>query len=126
MLNITQRMDFPTVYRKQGEVARERVLSSERSKDIAQNSLVSRVKTAYLQLQYTSAKQRLLTRRDSLYSDLDRSSRLRYEAGETTRLESITSAARAMQLRKALSENQADISSPDRPISVFLRPRASR
>lgn len=120
VLSVSQRIEFPTVYRKQSQVAGARVISSERNKDIEENTLVAHVKTAYLQYQYVSAKHRLLLRIDSLYSSLDRSSRLRYEAGETTRLESITASTRSMRLKNSLEENLADIAIAMRQLQVLL------
>lgn len=120
LFNLSQRMDFPTVYQKQGQVARERIVSSERNREIAENALIARVKAAYLRYQYVVGRQRLLLRIDSLYGSLDRSSRLRYETGESTRLESVTSATRSMQLKNSLEENRADIAIAQKQLQRLL------
>ena len=120
VLSVFQRLEFPAVYLLQRRLARERVGSSQRSLQIERNRLVSRVKAAYLDLQYASGKRRLLQRLDSIFANLDRSSRLRYEAGESTRLESVTSTTRALQLRNQVEENRADIAIAQTQLQVLL------
>lgn len=118
--NVSQRLDFPTVYRAQANLAKENVRRSERGVAITRNALVARVRGAYLDLQYLQGKQRLLKKLDSIYVRLDRSSRLRFEAGESTRLESVTSTTRAMRIRNALEQNLADIAIAQRQMQVLL------
>ncbi len=118
--NVSQRLEFPTVYRAQSNLAKEQVRGSERTAEIARNTLVARVREAYLQLQYLQSKQRLLGKMDSIYANLDRSSRLRFETGESTRLESVTSATRAMRVRNSLEQNRADVAIAQRQMQVLL------
>jgi len=119
--NVAQRLDFPTVYRAQSVLAREQVRGSESALDVARNSVATQVRRVYLQLQYLEARRRLLTRQDSLFTDLERSSRLRFEAGESTRLESVTSTTRAMRIRNMLDQNRADVAIARTQLQLLLR-----
>ena len=121
LLNVSQRLDFPTVYPAQAALTGARVASSARAMDVQVNALTMKVRSAYLQLQYLDARRRLLVRQDSLFRRLDRSSRLRYETGESTRLESVTSAARALRQQNAVAQNAADLRIAERQLQVLLQ-----
>ncbi len=120
LLSATQRLESPTVYRAQTALAREHVRSSESGAEVTRNVVVSQVRRAYLQLQYLNAKRRLLRRQDSIFSEVERSSRLRFEAGEATRLESVASSTRALRARNAVVENDADVAIATTRLRVLL------
>lgn len=119
--NVSQRLELPTVYRAQAALAREQVRASEFGVAVVRNSVSSQVRQAYGALQYLMAKRRLLLRQDSLFADLDRVSRLRFEAGEATRLESVASSTRAMRVSNALDESQADLAIARIRLHALLR-----
>lgn len=108
-LNVTQRLDFPTLYGSQAKLAGEKIGSSQRYKVIKENDLVSDVKLAYLQYVYVLEKRKLLLHQDSVYGNLDRSSKSRYQAGESTKLESVTSSAQSMQIKNKIEQNNSDL-----------------
>lgn len=107
--NITQRLDFPTLYSRQSKLAGAKIGSSQRYKLIKENDLVSDVKLAYLQYVYVLEKRKLLLHQDSVYNNLDKSSKSRYQAGESTKLESVTSSAQSMQIKNKIEQNDADL-----------------
>lgn len=119
-LNVTQRLDFPTIYNSQSKLASAKIGSSQRYKLIKENDLVSDVKLAYLQHVYVLEKRKLLLHQDSVYSNLDRSSKSRYQAGESTRLESVTSSAQSMQIKNKIEQNNADLEIGKKQLQTLL------
>lgn len=120
LYGVTQRINFPTVYTSQFKLAKARVKNSKQRKVIAENELVADVKSAYLRYLYLKENERLLQRQDSLYSNLDRSSSMRYKTGESTKLESVTSATQSMQIRNRLQQNEADLRIAKKQLQVVL------
>ncbi|WP_277014362.1 CusA/CzcA family heavy metal efflux RND transporter [Flavobacterium lindanitolerans] len=109
LINVTQRIDFPTVYSGQSKLAQEKIRSSEKLKAVAEKELVQNVKLAYTQYQYAMEKRELLAQLDSIYGKLSSASSTRYKTGETTSLENITSSVQSRQIRNELEKNTADI-----------------
>ncbi|OJW81814.1 MAG: acriflavine resistance protein B [Bacteroidetes bacterium 46-16] len=120
LLNVTQRLDFPTLYSSQSKLASEKIESSKRFKVIKENDLMADVKAAYLQYLYVTEKRRLLLHQDSIYSNLERSSNLRYQTGESTKLESVTSSAQSMQIKNRIEQNDADLEIAKKQLQTLL------
>ncbi|MCM4157457.1 CusA/CzcA family heavy metal efflux RND transporter, partial [Gramella sp. AN32] len=120
LYGVTQRINFPTVYTSQFKLAKARVNSSEQLKIIEENELIADVKSAYLRYMFLMENKHLLQRQDSLYSNLDRSSSMRYKTGESTKLESVTSATQSMQIKNKLQQNAADIRIAKKRLQVLL------
>ena len=121
LFGVSQRLDFPTLYRAQSGLAREQVRGSETVVAISRNAVAAQVRRAYLQLQYVEARRRVLARQDSLLREVERASRARFEAGDGTRLESVASATRAMRVRNALEQNRADRAIAESQLQLLLR-----
>lgn len=120
MISIFQRVNFPTLYISQYKLAEERVKSSEQLKAIEENKLKGDIKTAYLNLQFALEKHQLLLKSDTLYNNLSRFSEMRYKTGESTKLESVTSATQSMQIRNELMRNQSDIQIASKQLQTLL------
>ena len=123
MISIFQRINFPTLYISQYKLAEERVKSSEQLKAIEENKLKGDIKTAYLNLQFALEKEQLLLKSDTLYNNLSRFSEMRYKTGESTKLESVTSATQSMQIRNELMRNQSDIQIASKQLQTLLNTR---
>lgn len=120
MYGVTQRINFPTVYTSQFKLAKAKVNSREQLKIIEENELIADVKTAYLKYVFLIENERLLLGQDSLYSNLDKSSSMRYKTGESTKLESVTSATQSMQIKNKLQQNEADLRIAKKRLQVLL------
>lgn len=120
ILAASQRFDFPTLYSSQSKLAKEKVASSEKYKTIAENELIGYVKTAYLQYVYYTEVRALLQKQDSIYSNLERSSNQRYQTGESTKLEGVTSSAQAMRVKNKLAQNASDLAIAKQQLQVLL------
>lgn len=120
LINATQRLEFPTVYSSQSKLGSEQIKSSERFQAIRENELINSVKNAYLQYVYAAERRTLLLHQDSIYKRLNRSSTLRYQAGESTKLESVTSGVQSMQIKNKLEQNTADLEIARKQLQVLL------
>ena len=120
LYGVTQRINFPTVYTSQFKLAKAKVNSSEQLKVIQENELIADVKAAYLRTVFLMENKRLLQRQDSLYGNLNKSSLMRYKTGESTKLESVTSAAQSMQIKNKLQQNEADLRIAQNRLQVVL------
>lgn len=109
LINITQRIDFPTLYGSQSRLADEKIKSSQKYKAVSQAKLIENVKIAYAQYQFTTEKRDLLLQLDSIYNKLSKASTSRYKAGETTSLENMTSTVQSKQILNELEKNDADL-----------------
>lgn len=123
VLSISQRLDFPTLYSSQSKLANAKMGSSQSYKVIKENELVSDVKLAYLQYLYVLGKRKLLLKQDSVYANLDKSSKLRYQAGESTKLESVTSSAQSMQIKNKIQQNNSDLEIAKAQLQTLLNTR---
>lgn len=120
LINISQRFNFPSLYGSQSKLAVEKVTAAQQYKVVQENNLINDVKVAYLYYQYVLGKRELLLHQDTLYKGLDRSSKQRYQAGESTRLESVTSSVQAMQVTNALEQNDADLAIAQSQLQMLL------
>ncbi|MFY9150898.1 MAG: CusA/CzcA family heavy metal efflux RND transporter [Prolixibacteraceae bacterium] len=120
LLNIIQRLDFPSLYNSQSKLASARISRSEQYKVIKENELVNEVKIAYLQYVYVTEIRHLLLHQDSIYSNLNTSSFQRYQAGESTKLESVTSSAQSMRIKNKLEQNNADLAIAKKQLQTLL------
>ncbi len=109
LLNVGQRLNFPTVYGNQSKLAQEKIKSSEAYKAVTENDLVRSVKLAYIQYQYALEQKILLLNLDSIYVKLSKASNTRYRTGEATSLENITSSVQSKQIQNELEKTNADI-----------------
>jgi cobalt-zinc-cadmium resistance protein CzcA len=108
--NITQRVEFPSVYSSQSRLASEKVKSSEHRLAVSQNNLIRDVKLAYYRLVYFLNKRALITAQDTLNNNLVKASTLRYKTGESTLLEKATSETQSQEIKNRMLQNEADIS----------------
>lgn len=109
ILNVLQEIQFPTVYSNQKKLAAQKIVSSEKYKVIKENELVSRVKQTYANYAYLIELQKLYQHQDSIYESLSYSSLKRYQSGESTRLESVTSSVQSKQVKNKLEQLGADL-----------------
>jgi cobalt-zinc-cadmium resistance protein CzcA len=93
-----QNFDFPTVYgaRKSVFEAQNRLAENGQAYNRAQ--LLKSVTKSYYSLLYLEKKRLLLEELINLYSDYAQQAKLKYESGESTKLESLTAKTKQQQL----------------------------
>ncbi|MFS4454927.1 CusA/CzcA family heavy metal efflux RND transporter [Maribacter sp. 2304DJ31-5] len=119
-ISVSQRLEFPTVYGSQNKLAKTKIDAAESFRILEENELISKVKTAYDYYALQLAKQKLLKRQDSIYKRLAFASSKRYESGESTKLEHITSETQAMKMQSLLKQNISDISIAQKQLQSLL------
>jgi len=120
LFNITQRINFPTLYSAQANLGKEKVLASELEKAIDINELVTKVKYAYMHFVYLKEQINLLEKQDSIYANLSRFSKARYESGESTNLEKVTASTQSMRIKNRLKQLNAELEISKTALAVLL------
>ncbi|MBY0433476.1 MAG: CusA/CzcA family heavy metal efflux RND transporter, partial [Cyclobacteriaceae bacterium] len=107
-LTVTQSLPFPTVFTSQSKLGEARIQSGEFKRASSENELIYQVKQVYLTLQFLSARQKLLNRQDSIFSDLVKITALQYKTGEGTLLQKTSAEARYNEVQNLMRQNDAD------------------
>jgi cobalt-zinc-cadmium resistance protein CzcA len=118
--SVSQSFAFPSVYVNRNKLADANIKSSEWQLKVSQLEIATRVKQVYWQYVFLSAKQRLLSYQDSLYSGFLRAAELRAKAGETNRLEMITARSQSLEIENQLYQVTADIGIYSRKLKILL------
>jgi cobalt-zinc-cadmium resistance protein CzcA len=121
--NITQRFEYPTVYKNQLKLADEKIKGSEYQLAIIQLNLANNVKYTYYQFVYFINKKVLLLSQDTLYSNLVKASAARYRTGETNLLEKATSETQSLEIKNKIQQNESDILIAKQQLKVLLNTR---
>ena len=81
-VSITQSTEFPTVYSKQYQLQKQRIVLAEKEKGFTENEVKFQVKQLYLLLQYASALQQQLYRQDTVYEHISKAAGRQFDAGQ--------------------------------------------
>lgn len=80
--SITQTTEFPTVYSKQYQLQKQRIVLAEKEKGLTENEVKFQVKQLYLLLQYASALQQQLYVQDTVYERISKAASRQFDAGQ--------------------------------------------
>jgi cobalt-zinc-cadmium resistance protein CzcA len=108
-VSITQSFEFPTVYTAQGKMLKQETLLAEKQQLVARNEITKSVSEAYFNLCSTQQIVQLLQRQDSIYNGFIDRAAVRFNAGETNRLELLNAQSRFSENRLQLSKAKADL-----------------
>ena len=81
-VGIEQSISFPSVYIKQGRLAKEKVLLAESNRMLTEQEVMHKVRSAYLNVRYNTALLKLLRKQDSVYASLATASERQFNAGQ--------------------------------------------
>ena len=87
--SITQSFEFPTVYSKQYQLQKQKIVYSEKEKAIAENDVKFQVKQFYLSLQYAMALQQQLYLQDTIYERISNAATRQFDAGQIDYLQKL-------------------------------------
>ena len=107
-VTIIQSLPFPTVFTSQSKLGEMRIQSSEYRRSSSENDLLYQVKQVYLTLHFLFAREKLLTRQDSIFADLVRITSLQYKTGEAKLLQKTTAETRYNEVQNLKRQNLAD------------------
>jgi len=80
--SITQSIEFPTVYSKQYQLQKQRIVLAEKEKGFTENEVKFQVKQLYLLLQYAAALQQQLYGQDTVYERISTVAGRQFDAGQ--------------------------------------------
>ena len=119
-ITISQSFAFPSLYINQHKLAKAQFKSSQWQHKATQLEIATEVKQVYWKLAYLHSKRALFTYQDTLYSGALKAATLRAKAGETSKLEMITSRSQSMEIKNELQQIAADISIENRRLQTLL------
>lgn len=105
---IQQDFDFPLTSLKKSQYLQEKVALSQARANLTRNEVAAKVTMAYQNLLLAREKLTAARRLDSVYQNFEHAARLRYETGETGRLESIAAAGKAYKIALELQQAETD------------------
>jgi len=97
-----------------------RIGLGEQFYSMSEQELVRNVLTAYYQISYTKGQLKLAIRLDSIYTDFQRAAQLRYEHGETGRLEWIAATTQYQQIQVLRQQADDDLEIARRALQQWL------
>lgn len=80
--SITQSTEFPTVYSKQYQLQKQRIVLAEKEKGFTENEVKFQVKQLYLLLQYATAQLQQLYVQDTVYESISKAAGRQFDAGQ--------------------------------------------
>ncbi len=92
-VSITQTSEFPTVYKRQHQLQKEKIVLAEKEKDAMANEIKFQVRQIYLTLQYTYAVQQQLYLQDTIYENISKAASRQFGAGQIDYLQKTFSEA---------------------------------
>lgn len=103
---VAQTIPFPTLFSAKKELIQSEVRGNELQKEISELELKNQVRISYYQIQYLQHNQTSLQYLDSLYNDFIRVARLRYETGDTKKVDVSTAEAKKGEINLLLKQNE--------------------
>ncbi len=119
-IGVRQQMEFPTVYLSQIKLAKHRVESARQNKVLEESILIKEVRDAYWFYAYTNDLVNLYTEQRKIYKNLSQMSLKRYQAGESTKLESVTSSTQYKRAEDKLMQVKSDIRIAQKQLQTLL------
>ena len=124
--NVIQQVALPNVYAAQRRLLESQVLSAEQRGRVQRRELAQNIRSSYYQVLLTYRRTALLRRQDSLYRRAARAARIRYQVGETNRLEQVSAEARSRELQNRLATLVTDLAVQQAQLALLLGAPAMR
>ncbi|WP_317175055.1 TolC family protein [Hymenobacter qilianensis] len=118
--NVIQQTALPGVYAAQRRLLESQALTAEQRGRVQRRELSQNIRSSYYQLLLSYRRAALLRRQDSLYRRAARAARIRYQVGETNRLEQVSAEARSQELQNRLATTLVDISVQQQQLALLL------
>jgi cobalt-zinc-cadmium resistance protein CzcA len=118
--NVLQQSAFPTVYGAQRQVLQTTAEAGAIRARAQRRELSRSIRSGYYNLLVTYRLAALLRRQDSLYQRAARAARIRYQVGETNRLEQVSAEARSRELQNRLATLRSELLVQRRQLALLL------
>ncbi len=109
--SITQSIEFPSVYSKQYELQKQRIVLAEKEIGFTENEVKSQVKQLYLLLQYSSALREQLYMQDTVYERISKAAGRQFDAGQIDYLQKTFTESQYGEIHNQYLQAQLTISS---------------
>ncbi|QKG52690.1 CusA/CzcA family heavy metal efflux RND transporter [Hymenobacter sp. BRD67] len=123
-INIIQQTALPSVYAAQRRLLQTQALTAEQRARQQRRDVAQVIRSNYYQLLVAYRRAAVLRRQDSLYRRAAHAARIRYQVGETNRLEQVSAEARSQELRNRLATLRVDIQVLERQLGQLLGARS--
>ncbi|WP_044203959.1 CusA/CzcA family heavy metal efflux RND transporter [Flammeovirga sp. OC4] len=120
-IEISQRIEFPTVYSRQKDWAKENTIGSELKLNMTQQEVKREIKKAWYQLSYLNEQYDLMLYQDSLYQRFLHASAIRFETEATNYLEKASAETQVMEIENKLFVLKSDITIQKNTLRVLLQ-----
>lgn len=108
-VGVLQSFEFPTVYVKQGQLAKQQTVLAERGKTITEAEVKQQVKNAYLNLQFTNKILEQLKKQDSIYFSVADAANRQFEAGQIDFVAKTFAATQYGEVHNQFIQAQTDV-----------------
>lgn len=117
---VQQNFDFPTTYLRKSQYQQEKVDQSLQYKGISANELIAQTSIAYNNWLLAWSKLTLMRRQDSIFRDFESAARLRFETGETGKLEMLSATGQAKKVSVMLEQALAEYNAATKALKSWL------
>lgn len=107
-VGVLQSFEFPTVYIKQGQLAKQQTLLAEKGKMLTEAEVKQQIRTAYLNLQFTNQTLQQLEKQDSIYSGIAVAADRQFSAGQIDFVAKTFAATQYGEVHNQLLQAKAD------------------
>lgn len=117
---ISQSVEFPTVYSSQIRLAKERVLQGQLQLAVTENDLRRDIRKAWYELSFLRMKEDLMMFKDTVYGKAFSAAQMRYEVEETGLLEKAAAENRSFETKNELNSVRTEIAMAEQRLSALL------
>ncbi len=107
--SITQSIEFPTVYGKQYQLQKQKIVLAEKEKFVVENEVKLQVKQLYLLLQYSVALQQQLFVQDTVYQRISAAGSRQFDAGQIDYLQKTVAESQYGEIHNQYVQSQITI-----------------
>ena len=108
--NITQSLEFPTVYSKQYQLQKQRIGLAEKEKVVTEAEIKYQVTQLYLMLQYADTLHKQLYIQDTVYAGIATSASRQFDAGQIDYLQKIFTETQYGEIHNQYLQSQINVS----------------
>lgn len=108
-VGVLQSFEFPSVYVKQGQLAKQQTVLAEKGKTLSEAEVKQQVKTAYLNLQFANQILGQLKKQDSIYLSIADAASRQFTAGQIDFVASTFAATQYGEIHNQYIQAQTDV-----------------
>ena len=117
---VSQTIPFPTLFGAKRQLIKEEIKSKELQQEMTVLELKNQIRTYFYQIHYLQNNKKQLSHLDSLYNDFIRIATLRYETGDTKKVEISTAQAKQGEINLLLKQNEVYLQNAHQSLQVLM------